>query len=73
MEDELTHVAAAAGKNTDVVDKLDRILVGPNDRAFVVCSFADCTYNIKGQCTIYAVLDVPSMKRNKPCDRYQAR
>lgn len=71
MEDELTNVAAAAGRNTDVVEKLERILVGPNDRAYIVCSFTDCTHHLKGHCTIYTVLDVPSMKRDKPCDKYQ--
>lgn len=70
MDDELTNVAAVAGRNRAVVDKLDEILAGPNDRAYVVCTLADCTLNIKGRCTIYTVLDVPRMKPNKPCDRY---
>ncbi|HBG04679.1 MAG: hypothetical protein A2075_20385 [Geobacteraceae bacterium GWC2_58_44] len=73
MEDELTHVAALAGRNTDVVDKLDELLVGPNDRAYVVCSLLDCKLNIKGRCTIYAVLDVPRMKTGQPCDKYLQR
>lgn len=70
MEDELTHVAAMAAKNRDVAEKLEQILAGPNDRAYLVCSFGDCKLNIKGRCTIYAVLDVPSMKRDKPCEKY---
>jgi hypothetical protein len=73
MEDERTHVAVAAGKNTEVAEKLERILAGPNDRAFVVCSLTDCVHNLKGSCTIYAVLDVPSMKRDKPCEKYQPK
>lgn len=71
MDDKLVQVAAVAGKNKAVVDKLEEILTGPNDRAYVVCSHTDCTLNIKGRCTIYTVLDVPRMKpNNKPCDKY---
>ncbi len=73
MDDELTMVAVQAGRNRDVADKLDQILVGPNDRAYVVCTFRDCKQNIKGRCTIYTVLDVPRMKRVKPCDKYEYR
>lgn len=72
MNDKLTHVAALAGSNADVVNKLDQLLAGPNDRAYVICTFSDCKLNIKGQCTIYTVLDVPRMKTGKPCDRYEA-
>jgi hypothetical protein len=70
MDDEMRNVAALAGKNSDVVNKLDQILVGPNDRAYVVCNLMDCKLNIKGRCTIYAVLDVPRMKRSQPCAKY---
>lgn len=71
MEDELTRVASVVGMNSEVVNKLDQILVGPNDRAYVVCTVLDCRLNIKGHCTIFAVLDVPRMKTGKPCDRYE--
>lgn len=70
MDDHLTHIAAAAAKDKSIVDKLDQLLVGPNDRAFIVCTFADCKLNIKGRCTIFTVLDVPRMKTAQPCDRY---
>lgn len=70
MDDKLTYVAALAGMKTDVVNKLDQVLVGPNDRAYVVCTYLDCKLNIKGHCTIYTMLDVPRMKTSKPCDRY---
>jgi len=72
MDDELAHVAAVAGRNSAVVEKLDQILVGPNDRAYVVCSLKDCKLNTKGRCTIYAVLDVPRMKTGQPCEKYSA-
>lgn len=71
MEDELTNIAATAGKNTYVADKLDELLIGPNDRAYVVCTTLDCKLNIKGHCTIYAVLDVPRMKTTEPCKNYE--
>lgn len=54
----------------DIVAKLDNILTGPNDRAFVVCSLADCNLNKKGQCTIFTLHDVPRMKTGQPCDSY---
>ena len=77
MNDELKSVAALAGSNADVVNKLNQILVGPNDRAYVVCSLLDCKVNTRGRCTIYTVLDVPRMKTGQPgqvgqpCDKYE--
>jgi hypothetical protein len=70
MDKDLARVAAAAGIDHKIVDKLEQILSGPNDRAFVVCSYADCNQNQKGQCTIFTVQDVPRMKRGQPCNRY---
>jgi len=70
MDEKLRQVAAGAGMNEDVVNKLDQILAGPNDRAYVVCSYQECTLNIVGRCTIFTVLDVPKMKRDQPCHRY---
>ena len=69
MRDQLT-VAAAAAMDKSIVDKLDQLLAGPNDRAYIVCSAVDCTLNIKGRCTIFTVLDVPKMKTGKRCDQY---
>ena len=62
MSDKLTQVAAMAGRNAEVANKLDQVLVGPNDRAYVVCHTLDCKHNRKGSCTIFTVLDVPRMK-----------
>jgi hypothetical protein len=73
MDDKLEQVAAAAGRNPDIVEKLDQSLTGPNDRAYVICTFLECKHSIKGQCTIYTVQDVPPMKTGVPCDRYEAR
>ncbi|MCM0080069.1 hypothetical protein L4X63_00535 [Geomonas sp. Red32] len=71
MGDELRQVAMVAGMDKDVVEKLDQLLTGPNDRAFVVCTYTDCQINIKGRCTIFTVMDVPKMKTGQPCQRYQ--
>jgi len=71
MDDKMVRVAALAGANSDVVDKLDQLLVGPNDRAYVVCAFEDCKLHLKGRCTIFTVLDVPRMKTGKPCVSYE--
>ena len=71
MEDQLTQVVAADGMDKTIVDKLDQILAGPNDRAFVVCTFTDCKLNVKGRCTIFTVMDVPRMKTGQKCERYE--
>ncbi len=70
MDKKTEQAAAAAGKTPGVVEKLDQLLTGPNDRAFVVCSFRDCIHNTNGECSIYTMFDVPPMK---PCDKYFAR
>lgn len=71
MDEKLARVAALAGKNGEIADKLDELLAGPNDRAYVVCSFEDCKLHLKGRCTIYTVLDVPRMKTGAPCGSYE--
>ena len=71
MNDKIARVAALAGGSKDVADKLDQLLTGPNDRAYVVCSYSDCRLHYKGSCTIYTVLDVPRMKTTGPCNSYE--
>lgn len=70
MDEKLKQVAYAAGTDPDVIEKLDQVLNGENDRAFIICSYHDCTNNSQGRCTIFAVQDVPKMKRTAPCERY---
>jgi hypothetical protein len=48
-------VAAMIGRNQDLVDILDEVLSGPDDRAYILCSTVACSNNIKGQCTIHTV------------------
>jgi uncharacterized protein YunC (DUF1805 family) len=72
MDDKLRHMAVTVGLNQDIADKLDQVLVGPNDRAYVMCTYLDCKLSSKGRCTIFTVLDVPRMKTGTPCDRYEA-
>ena len=69
MDDKLEQLAVSAGKNQTLADKLDQVLTGPNDRAFLVCIYRECEHNIKGECSIYTVSDVPPMKPGAPCDR----
>lgn len=71
MDDKIAKVAAMAGKNDKIAEKLEQMLTGPNDRAYVVCSFDDCKLHLKGRCTIYTVLDVPRMKTGQPCNSYE--
>jgi hypothetical protein len=71
MEEKLAAVAAAAGMDSVVAVKLDWILAGPNDRAYVLCTAADCGPGSERQCTIFTLLDVPRMKREAPCGKYQ--
>jgi len=71
MDEKLARIAALAGSNDEIADKLDKVLTGPNDRAYVVCSYADCELHFKGRCTIYTLLDVPRMKGGGPCSSYR--
>lgn len=70
MDDKMEQIAAAAGKDQALADRLEQILTGPNDRAFLVCTCLDCTHIAKGECTIYTVMDVPRMKPGAPCESY---
>ncbi len=72
MDEKLEQIAAAAGRNSALADKLDQILTGPNDRAFLVCVYRECEHNTKGECSIYTVSDVPPMKPGAPCELYRA-
>ena len=71
MDEKLARIAVLAGSNDEIADKLDKVLTGPNDRAYVVCSYADCELHLNGRCTIYTVRDVPRMKTGGPCSSYE--
>jgi hypothetical protein len=71
MDEKLAQIAALAGKNDTIAEKLEQMLAGPDDRAYVVCSYDDCKLHLKGRCTIYTVLDVPRMKTGQPCTSYE--
>jgi hypothetical protein len=72
MDNKLKQMVETVGLNPDIAERLDQVLVGPNDRAYVMCSYTDCKLSIKGRCTIFTVLDVPRMKTGGPCDRYES-
>ncbi len=71
MDEKLARMAALAGSNEEIAEKLDAVLAGPNDRAYLVCGYADCKLHLNGRCTIYTVLDVPRMKSGAPCKSYE--
>jgi len=73
MGDKIEQIAAATGKDSALKDRLEQILTGPNDRAFLICKCLDCTHITKGECTIYTVKDVPRMKPGAPCDSYKVK
>ena len=70
MDEKLARIAALAGSSDEIADKLDNVLTGPNDRAYLVCSYSDCKLHLNGRCTIYTVLDVPRMRTGQPCSSY---
>lgn len=71
MDEKLARIAALASSSDEIADKLDNVLTGPNDRAYLVCSYSDCKLHLNGRCTIYTVLDVPRMKTGQPCSSYE--
>ncbi len=71
MDDETTEVIAAIGRNKTIVDLLDKTLVGPDDRAYIVCSAVDCRHNVKGRCTIHTVQNRQEITSNGRCRDYE--
>jgi hypothetical protein len=55
MNRKLEKVVASIAVNREIVDKLDEVLTGPGDRAYIVCSAEECRNNVQGHCTIHAV------------------
>ncbi|KAF0220217.1 MAG: hypothetical protein FD174_1456 [Geobacteraceae bacterium] len=70
MGKNLEVVAAAIGRDKDVVDKLSQELTGPRDRAYMVCSALECKHNVKGRCTIYTVTNPPERLSGGVCKDY---
>ena len=70
MSNKMEKAAAVIGRQPDVVEKLDSLMNCPNDRAYIVCSFLDCVHNVKGECTIFTVLDPVERAADQPCSKY---
>jgi hypothetical protein len=70
--DKKLEVAAAAGKQSEVVELLDKNL-GVGDQAWVVCEFSDCVHFIQGHCNIYMIHNVPRMLPGRPCFSFEKR
>lgn len=65
-------VMLEAAQKDDLVKTLDKLL-GPDDQAWFVCSFTDCTSNINGRCAIYTIAAPPRTCSGKPCEHYEKR
>lgn len=70
MSNKMEKTASIVGSQPDVIEKLDKLMTCPNDRAYIVCNFLDCAHNVKGSCTIFTVLDTVARAEGKPCSRY---
>ncbi len=71
MAKKIEDVLAAIGRQEEIVDKLSKILTGPRDRAYVVCSTSDCKHNVKGYCSIYTVNAPPEREQEGVCKDYE--
>ena len=63
-------IGALIGRNQEIVDILDGILTGPDDRAYVMCAADECRHNVKGQCTIHTVKCRREISSNGRCRDY---
>jgi hypothetical protein len=63
-------IAGLLGRNQDVVDMLETLLTGPDDRAYIVCSAVECRNNVQGRCTIHAVKNGRALQGNGRCSDY---
>ncbi len=63
-------IAAAIGRNEEVVDMLDLLLTEPGDRAYVICSAYECLNNGKGRCSIHMVKGRRRILGNGRCAEY---
>lgn len=71
MDKKLEELAAAVGRHPELAERLDRIMTCPNDRAYLVCTLQECKYQVKGECTVYTVLDPPPSSGTRPCVGYE--
>jgi hypothetical protein len=64
MTGKMEAVAALIGRNQDIVDILDEVLTGPDDRAYILCSTDACRNNLQGRCTIHTVKSLTEINGN---------
>jgi hypothetical protein len=70
MDREMEKVVASIAVNREIVEKLDEVLSGPGDRAYIVCSVEECRNNLLGHCTIHTVKGPREMLANGRCKDY---
>jgi hypothetical protein len=66
----MEEIAALIVRNQDIVDILDNVLTGPEDRAYVICSATECRNNVKGRCIIHTVTSRGDILPNGRCPDY---
>lgn len=70
MNKKLDKVVASIAGNKEIVDLLDVILSGPDDRAYIVCSAEECRNNVQGRCSIHTVKSRREILGNGRCREY---
>ena len=63
-------IAGMIGRNRDIVDLLDNLLTGCDDRAYIICSAAECGNNKQGRCSIHTVTGSRDNRNNDRCRDY---
>jgi len=64
------NIGTIIGRNQELVEILDGILTGPDDRAYIVCTADECRNNEKGRCTIHTVKSRREILNNGRCREY---
>lgn len=70
MKSKNDELAAAVASQQEVVDRLDELMTCPTDRAYIICTYRDCINNVKGECTIFTILDPLLHGTDSPCSSY---
>jgi hypothetical protein len=70
MNRKLDKVVASIAGNRELVDTLDQILTGPDDRAYIVCLAEECRNNLHGTCSIHTVKSRRELLDNGRCRDY---
>lgn len=70
MDKVMKEIGAMIGTNQEIVDILDGVLTGPDDRAYLICSSEECRNSVTGRCTIHTVKSRREILSNGRCSDY---